>query len=232
MKYLFTLLIISTFLYSKTYKATYEAKYSFFGTIIKANGIYENNKTNYHIKTILKTTGIAASLSNNLIQSYESIGIIKKNILIPKKFIFFRKNYHKKVVITYLFDYKNRVIKKIKYQNSKFIYDKNLTYFTKNDILTIYFNLPQYINKNKNNYTFYAVEGKKNSGRIDVNIIKDNQNIIIIKANLYNKIFLDNKGIVYLTIDKKYWITQKAIMKNILHLGDVKGELKKEEIIP
>jgi hypothetical protein len=68
---------------AKTLIATYEAKYGIFGTIATAKGIFEKNESNYKIDTTVETKGLAATLTNHLIQKYTSIGKIKNNLLIP-----------------------------------------------------------------------------------------------------------------------------------------------------
>jgi len=219
------LLFFVILLNAKTLIATYEAKYGFF-TITKAKGIFEYNSTNYKIFTYIQTLGIAKTLSKNLTQTYTSIGIVKNGILIPKKYISIRKNNTKSSKTIYLFDHQNKKIRKIRYKNGSLEFNKTFKYYTPNDILSLYFNFPKYLKNlpKKDIYTFYALGARKKDGKIDISII-DAKNNIKLKANLYNKVFVGDKGILYLTINPTNWITIKGVVKNVLKIGDLKGKI-------
>jgi len=238
------LLFLAIFIYAKTMMATYTAKYGWFGTIAEATGVYEYNKTNYKITAQTKTKGIVASFSKHLSQTYISEGIVKNNILIPKKYTLIIKrgdNIYKRV---YKFDRKNKKIIKIRFKNSQFQGKETLKYYVSEDVLSLYFNLPNYLKTKKQKiYTFYAIGGRKSDGRIDVtfptgNELKnikdefDNKKGLYIKANLYNKVFAGDKGILYLVIDPKNWVTLKGVVKNVLKIGDLKGGIKNFKLIP
>jgi len=213
--------IIAVFGFSFSMQATYIAKFGWFGTIAKAKGYFEKNQTSYIIKTFSKTMGIAKTFVN--LKNYHiSKGIVKNNILIPLTYenIIIRNG--KKYKIIFTFDYNNSKIYKTKYKNGKFLYKETLPYFAKNDILSLYFNLP-YIMKKKEQ-TFKAVGGDRNTGRVDVKILKTGK-ITKIKGNLYNKIFAGDKGIIYLDINTSNWVALKGMVKNVLKIGDVKGKL-------
>ena len=213
--------IIAVFGFSFSMQADYIAKYGWFGTIAKASGYFEKNKTNYIIKTFSKTTGFARTFVD--FKNYHiSKGIVKDNILIPLTYenIIIRNG--KKYRLIFKFDYNNSKIYKTKYKEGKLIYKKTLPYFAKNDILSLYFNLPFIMKQNK--MTFKAVGGDRHTGRVDVEILKRGK-ITKIKANLYNKIFAGDKGIIYLDINSSNWVTIKGMVKNVLKIGDLKGKL-------
>jgi len=223
------LLFLVVFSYSFKIEAEYVAKYGWFGTIAKAKGVYEKNKTNYQIKTFTKSTGFAKTIAN-IKQYYISKGVIKNNILIPKiyKNIIIRNG--KKYELVYSFDYNNSKIYKTKYKEGKFIYKKTLPFFAKNDILTLYWNLPKIMKTKKK--TFTALGGDKLTGRVDVEIIKQTTSQTYLRVNLYNKVFAGDKGILYLYINNSNWITTKGMVKNVLKIGDLKGEIVNLKISP
>lgn len=240
---LFILLCLS--LNAKTMTARYYAKYGWFGTVAEAKGIYENNKTSYKIKAYTVTRGIAASLSKHLKQYYESEGKIVNGLLLPEKYTFTVIRGGKTYLRKFVFDRKNKKITKYYYTDGKYEKNKTLPFYTDNDILSLYFNLKTYLkNADKTKlYTFYAVGGRKNDGRIDVTFpdgeeletIKntfDSPNGLYIKANLYNKVFTGDKGILYLVIDPENWVTVEGMVKNVLKIGDLKGKLKDFKLIP
>jgi len=213
--------IISVFGLAFSMKAEYSAKYGIFGTIAKASGYFEKNQTSYIIKTYSKTTGFAKTFVD-FKNIHISKGIVKNNILIPLTYenIIIRNG--KKYKLIYKFDYNKSKIYKTAYKKGELSYKKTLPFFAKNDILTLYFNLPYIMKKNKE--TFKAIGGDRNSGRVDVEILKK-EKITKLKANLYNKIFAGDKGILYLDINTSSWITLKGMVKNVLKIGDLKGKI-------
>jgi len=221
------LCFLTIFLYSHTLKATYKAKYGWFGTVATATGIFEKNETNYKIETMVKTQGIVATFSKHLVQKYSSIGIIKNNILIPLKYITYRKRGNNEYKRIYLFDHKNKIIIRKKYKNGQLTAKEKFKYYASQDILSLYFNLPLFL-KEKKTYTFYALGARRTDGRVDVNFCNKNifeEKGICIKANLYNKVFAGDKGILYLLINQNNWVCLKGVVKNVLKIGDLKGRL-------
>ena len=231
------LLFLFIFANAKTMIAKYYAKYGWFGTIATATGTIEINETDYKIITEVKTVSIAATLTKHLYQSYTSIGKIKNSLLITQKYISYHQNDKKHYQKVYIFDHKNKKIKVTKYNMGKIEYQKTLPYYTNYDVLSLYFNLPLLLKKGEKN-TFYALGGRKKDGKIDVTFPKgkelkrvkkalDANKGICIKANLYNKVFAGDKGILYLVIESKNWITLKGMVKNVLKIGDLKGGIEK-----
>ena len=218
------ILIIAVLSYSFSMTATYQAKYGWFGTIGEAQGYFEKNATNYKITTFSKITKFIDFKNYHISQ-----GIIKKGILTPLiyKNIIIRGD--KKYTLLYRFDYKKKKIYKLKYKNGHLLYKRIMDFFTNNDILTLYFNLPKIMRENKE--TFYALGGQKHTGRVDVEILSKGK-ITKIKANLYNKIFAGDKGILYLDIKTSNWVTLNGIVKNVLKIGDLKGKLVDFKQVP
>jgi len=238
-------IIVFVFLNAKTMTAEYYAKYGWFGTIAEARGYYENNSTHYKITTDTKAKGIAASLSKHLEQHYESTGIVKNGKLVPQKYITVIKRGGNEYKRVYEFDSENKTVKKHYYTNNKYEKTIILNYYATDDILSLYFNMPYYFrqNPNKKLYTFHAVGGRKSDGRIDVTFpeneeledLKDefgNKKGLYIKANLYNKVFAGDKGVLYLVIEPNNWVTIKGMVKNVLKIGDLKGGIKNFKLIP
>jgi len=234
MKYILLCFLIIN-LYSKKLIVTYEAKYGIFGTIAIAKGIYELNETNYKIKTFVKAKGFAAILSKHMTQSYTSIGIIKNNKLIPIEYITYRKKGNKEYKRIYLFDHKHKKIERLQYINNKFDGKSIFDYYAPQDVLSLYFNLPLFLKNKNKTYTFYALGARKSDGRVDVNFCKKNifkEKGICIRANLYNKVFAGDKGVLYLLINPKNWVTLKGIVKNVLKIGDLKGKITSFKQVP
>ncbi len=217
-------LIIAVLAYSFSMQATYEARFGWFGVVAKATGYFEKNQTSYIIKTFTKTTKFI-----NFKNYHISKGRIINGILVPLTYENIIIRGDNKFNLIFTFDYLHKKIYKTKYKNGKFIYKRTLEYFANNDILSLYFNLPLIMKKNKQ--TFKAVGGDRHTGRIDVEILKKGK-IIKIKANLYNKIFVGDKGVVYLDINSSNWVTIDGIVKHVLKIGNLKGRLVSLKINP
>ncbi len=228
------ILIVVIWSYSFTMQATYSAKYGWFGTIATASGFFEKNATDYIIKTHSKLLGIAALLSHHLQNSYISIGKIKNGILYPKEYITIRKNSKKEVKTFYIFH--KHYIQKIRLKNGKLETNSTVSYYANQDVLSLYFNLPKFIKTYNKTYIFYALGGRHKDGKIEVSFPKgkelkkikdefDNTKGIYLKANLFNKVFAGDKGILYLVINPKNWVTLKGMVRNVLKIGDLKGKL-------
>jgi len=235
------ILIIAVLSYSSSISATYIAKYGLFGTVAKATGFFEKNETDYIIKTHSKLVGIAGVLSHHLQNDYISIGKVKNDILYPTKYITIRKNSKKIVKTIYIF-HKN-YIQKIRFKNNKLDLNSTVSYYANQDILSLYFNLQHFIKNFNKKYIFYALGGRHKDGKIEVSFPKgeelkkiqrefDNTKGIYIKANLFNKIFAGDKGILYLVINPNNWVTLKGMVKNVLKIGDLKGRLVNIKQVP
>jgi len=230
------LLFLAVFSFSYTIEADYEAKYGWFGTIATAQGRLEKNQTHYKITANVKTKGVAATFSGNLRQTYISEGIIKNGRFVPLKYIMDIKRKGNDYLRIYIFDHKNKTVIKKRYKNGKLTKEYKY-YYAPDDILTLYWNLPLYLSKEKKElYTFYAVGGRKKDGRVDVTFpsqeeIKKlrkklfNKNGIYLKANLYNKVFAGDKGVLYLVINPQNWVTLAGMVKNVMKIGDLRGKV-------
>ena len=229
------LLFLAVFSFSYTIEADYEAKYGWFGTIATAQGRLEKNQTHYKITANVKTKGIAATFSGNLRQTYISEGIIKNKKFVPLKYTVNIKRKGNDYLRIYIFDHKNKTVIKKRYKNGKLTKEYKY-YYAPDDILTLYWNLPLYLKEKKEFYTFYAVGGRKKDGRVDVTFpsqeeIKTlrkklfNKNGIYLKANLYNKVFAGDKGVLYLVINSQNWVTLSGMVKNVMKIGDLKGKV-------
>jgi len=239
MKYLLMFLIV-VFSYSKTIVATYKAKYGWFGTIAISKAIYKIDKNNnYKIMITVQTKGIVASMTHDLEQTYISEGKIVDNVLVPIHYIMDIKKHGDDYYRIYIFDHKNKTVLKKRFKNGKFT-KQNKYYYAPDDILSLYWNLPVYLKEKKDIYTFYAIGGRKNDGRVDVSFpnkdeLKKLQKTFVtkglyVKLNLYNKVFAGDKGILYLVINPNNWVTLAGMVKNVLKIGNLKGKIDKFSI--
>ncbi len=242
MRFLILFLVLLNFSFGKTIVSYYKVGYAFFDEVAKAKAIYQNIKDRYHIKIEAKAVGFLSAFSNR-VESYESFGDINNSILIPKKFINYRKNGSKVIEKIYTFDHKNRVVFKIENKriDNKIVSTKKskLKFYAKDDILTLFFNL-KYLDTKKDKFQLYAVGGNKKDGHIDIirptssrerelNRLFKNKRGDFLIAILYRKIFLSNRGELIIKLDKDA-LCKEAVLKDVLFYGDIRGEMVKKDI--
>ncbi len=254
MKRFITLLFIflNSILFAKTIEANYSITYGSFLDLGIANAKLTYNKKNYEIKIEARTIGMAKVLTNNRIEIYKSTGSFINNKFVPKEFIKTKKNNYKSRVKKYTFDYQNKKIlvktinkgikksvnKELKFQEKSFYNEDTdeLEFFTKNDLLSLFFNLNELIEfKDTKNYSFNAVGANKTDGKIDLLIPsknkiqqinktmkKEKEKKLIVYIN--QKIFGSEKGELLLSLNNEGFCSI-AILKDVIFFGDIVGEM-------
>jgi len=254
MKRLITLLFIftNTMLFAKTIEANYLITYGSFLDLGIANAKLTYNESEYEIKIEAKTVGMAKVLTNNRTEIYKSTGSFIDNKFIPKKFIKIKRNNYKSRIKEYTFDYKNKKIvvkttnkgikksvnNELKFQEKPFYteYTDELKFFTKNDLLSLFFNLNELIEFGYDkNYTFSAIGANKKDGKIDLLIPskdktyklnktmkKEKEKKLIVYIN--QKIFGSKKGELFLSLNNEGFCSI-AILKDVVFFGDIIGEM-------
>jgi len=116
---------------------------------------------------------------------------------------------------------------------------RDLNYYAKNDLLTLYFNLDHYFKPSKYRYKLYAVGGNETDGEVDIEILRNPGSIKrILKADgrylrvlLNQKIFASKKGELYL-VQGDDGIATKGLLKDVIMFGDIVGSLVDKSIEP
>ncbi len=242
----------------KKIEAFYDVSYGIFGTLGIAKASIDIKDNIYTIKVIAKATGIAKFFSNGKEETYTSSGIVKNNIFIPNTYIKTSKTNSKNLKKIYTFDYmKNKVVVE-KTQNKLVIikakYDgtsesrkkkdkkwvkshciEDLEYFSNNDLLSLFFNIKQFVpsfNKgtkhslnavganNKNGLINIIVPSGKKYKNLEKNLnIKSDDKFI---AQINQDIFSSKKGELFISLNN-YGISNKAVLKDVLFFGDIVG---------
>lgn len=250
---------LTLFASTKEIQATYKVSYGIFSKLGIANASLKIiDKKQYHIKIEAKATGIAKFLSSGKKEVYESYGTIKNNLFIPNKFIKLSQNNYKKRLKTYTFDYINNKVlvhekkdEKKRFYNHEFeqeiklIKDEkkfDLDYFAKDDILSLFFNLNKKIASfnQGNSYELMAVGANKSKGIINIEIPQnkefykldkalDSKEKIKFIAYINQKIFSSKRGELFIAMNE-HGFCSKALLKDVLLFGDIKGEMINFEI--
>ena len=111
-----------------------------------------------------------------------------------------------------------------------------LDFYSENDLLTLYFNLPKMIRdlSKAGTYEFNVVGAERQKGTVQVRIPKASElqaykkvlgegDYWYMTAIIYQKIFESNKGELMLAVGKD-GIAQKAVLKDLIMFGDLVSE--------
>jgi len=102
---IFLATLLAAALSASTVNLKYVGEFSIFGKVANASIYYFNDGKNYHIKVTGKGSGIVAALTQNKLYTYESLGEVKENTLLPSKYVCTESGEDFKKIKTYLFDY-------------------------------------------------------------------------------------------------------------------------------
>ena len=245
-KFLSTILLFLSFLNAKTITAEYKVSFGIFGKIGTAKALFKINKDKtYHILISAKATGFAKVLSGGRVESYESSGKVIDGVLVPDIYKGTTKTDTKFSQKIYYFLHKKKVIEmlKIRQRDGKTTKsEERLKYYAKNDILSLFFNIKHYLNGFKfvGKKVLYAVGANKKDGRVDL-IVPSGKELKKLKSELNEKsghfmivfinkkIFASKRGELFLDINDK-GIATKAVLKDVIFFGDIRGKLKKLKI--
>jgi hypothetical protein len=235
MKKIIILLLLS--IGSMFAQVTYIAKASLLGEIGRVTISEKKDKQHYQIDVKIKATGIAKSMSGNLVEHHISKGLIKKGEYYAQEYRIEKSSSGKRYLKRYLFDYKQKKITKIskKWKKGKLLYShkRSLKYFSQNDLLTIYHNIMLFgVGGKTGQYTIKSAGAEQGDKKLLFHLLDTRQRSKILKdAGLSEegsvlKVFMrrgffsDGKGSLAFLVDQE-GVTQKAILKNVKLLGTV-----------
>ncbi|MEA1953471.1 MAG: hypothetical protein U9O24_03680 [Campylobacterota bacterium] len=233
--------LILTFLLMTQSSATvdyinYKAKFGIFGTVGKLKTKITKNTNTYEIETKIKVMGTAKLLLRGHNETHISKGRMVNGLMVSDSYISIQKSKNKTVHKEYRFNHKNRFITKTykKWKDGKLIKNKTekLDFYTKDDLLTVYFNLGVVVKKRGRKYSFKVVGLEKQNGKVQITIPNKKQEYPYIKdlgkgASLYAKAlihqknFKKKKGDILISIASDGYI-QSSVIKDILLYGDAK----------
>ncbi len=241
---LFLFVIFTVFAEAKTIKATYKVSFGIFGSIGKATALFEVKDKRYHISVSAKATGLAKVLSGGRVESYESKGRVVDGILVPDIYRGVTKTNSKRSEKIYYFLHKQKRVDLLKIREKdgkESKSEESLKYYADNDILTLFFNIREFLNDFhfRGKKVLYAVGANKKDGRVDIiapsgerlkklksDLGKKRGNFLIVFIN--QKIFASKRGELFLDINDEGIVT-KAVLKDVILFGDIRGVLEKVE---
>jgi hypothetical protein len=232
-----TIFFLNTGVYAQKIIANFDVSYGILGKIGIANAVLIKNKQSYTIDMELASTGLAKVLSGGRKERHLSKGHMEKGLMVTDTYKVTKTHGSTVVHKEYRVDHqRKKVFKKYtKYKKGKLVTEENsiLGHYSKNDLLTLYFNLDLAIKKKTNarTYTFKAVGAERQQGKVTV-IIPDNNALKQYKKDLgtnsawyataiiHQKIFSSKEGRLMLGIADD-GITNKAVLKDVIFFGDI-----------
>jgi len=237
---LLTSLIFGTLLPAETIKADFKVEFGILGEIGIANAVLIKEKNSYEIDVALKATGLAKVLSGGRKEHHISKGHMENGMMVSDLYQVIKSHGSKMTNKVYRIDHETKTVTKEykQWKNGKLIKDKttNIDYYSKDDLLSLYFNLDKKI-KDKNRaktYTFKAIGAEKQDGRVDVVIPKESSKAEFqesvgkeegnwyARAIIHQNIFSSDKGELLLRIGTD-GITEKAVLKDLIFFGDIRA---------
>ena len=225
--------------------AEYDVSFGIIGKVAKAKAHLEKDESSYRIEIVGESTGLAKSLSKNRTETQKSEGHIENGYLVPDKYSIIRSYGNKVIKRVYSFDHPNHKVEleNIKFEDGKLIWQdkKLLDFYSKNDLLTLYFNINKLIpDKEKiDKYVFKAVGADKQQGDVEIivlgndGLVRDknsagSSNSWYLTAIIHQKVFSSDRGELQVLIGKD-GIAEKAVLKDVLLSGDMRAELKQQK---
>ena len=232
-------LIFISQIQAKVLDVSYKVNFGVLGQLGISDARLETKGNKYTIDIKMKATGLAKILSQNRKERHISKGHIVNGLYVSDSYKVIKSYGTKYREKLYIIDHeKKKVIKESLHKKNGKIKKKStvLDFYSKNDLLTLYFNLPKLI-KNKKKpgiHTLTAVGAERQKGTVIVRIpkeleLKEYKKVLgegdywYITAIIYQKIFESNKGELMLAIGKD-GVAQKAVLKDLIMFGDLVAE--------
>ena len=241
-----TVLVLTFFVFttlnlmSETIKADFKVEFGIFGQIGIANATLTKEENSYEIDVELKATGISKTLSGNRVERHISKGHIENGMMISDLYQVIKSYKRKTINKVYTINHETQTVtKEYKYwKNGKLKKDEHTTleFYSKDDLLTLYFNLDEKIvNKQESkSYRFTAVGAERQSGAVEVVIPEEkeldefhdalgkNREGWYARAIIHQDLFSSDKGELLLHIGED-GITEKAVLKDLIFFGDIRA---------
>jgi len=239
--FIFLAILAGNLLQAETIKADYKVEFGIFGEIGIANAVLTKDANSYVIDVELKATGLAKTLSGGRTEHHISKGHIENGVMVSDLYQVIKSHGSTTTNKVYRIDHINKTVtKKYKsWKNGKVDGESSetLKFYSKDDLLTLYFNLNhKIVDKTKSaSYTFKAVGAEKQDGKAELVIPKASEvgeykemvgegaNSWYARAIIHQDIFSSDKGELLLRIGND-GITQKAVLKDLIFFGDIRAE--------
>ena len=167
------LVLFTIFINAKSLDVYYKINFGLLGEVGIAQAHLVTNANSYIITIQGEATGMARILSRGRKEIHTSRGYIKNGLLVPNEYKVTKLYGKKHTQKIYTIDHKAKTVTK---SYGKF--PKKLNFYSKNDLLTLYFNLNSIIKDKykESKYSYQAVGAEKQNGVVNI-IIPSNSKV-------------------------------------------------------
>jgi len=230
----------------KSISADYDVSYGLFGEVGTSHADLSIEDGTYKIRIVAEGKGLTKFFSQGRKEVYESTGIVKNGQFLPSLFVKNRTWGSKEDRKRYFFNHDKKEIVVIKTDvNGGKVKEsrETLPYYARNDILTLFFNLRQLIDKDlvsNKKIQLYAVGANHKDGHLSVEVpdkkmksvmkklLKKDDNLLIVILN--QKLFASKRGEFFINITDK-GLCDRVVLKDIVMYGDLVGKMKNLKIV-
>lgn len=226
---------------AKNIVVDFSVEYGIVGEVAKVRANLTTKANTYMFDTsVVVVGGIAKAVTDNLKERHISKGRIVNNLLVSDMYQMI-KSYgrYRSTTIYHINHKKKRVTKEYrKWKRAKKIIDKKVTlsYYSKDDMITVLLNLPKHIkNKHKSKqYKFKVVGADRKNGRVDISIptqvtLKEMKSLFgqnkkgdwYSRVVMHRKLYNSKKGELIVRIGQDD-IVNKVVLKDLIFFGDIR----------
>lgn len=226
---------------AQTIDAKFVVQFGIVGDVAKVNVLFEKEASRYKLDATLYTVGkIARMATDNLKERHISKGSVKAGLLITHMYQMIKTFGKYKSNTVYTINHKTKEVHRLyqKWKNGKRIVNQKLIlgYYAKDDLMTLFLNLSQYIKKKNHpkTYQFSVAGADRKQGRVDVRIptkkrVKKIKSLIggldpdswYSTVIMHRKLYGSKKGELDIRIGKDTFL-EKAVLKDLIFFGDVR----------
>lgn len=227
--------------HAKNTEVDYSVEFGVFGEVAKVHATLTSDRKYYTINaTVVSVGNIAKTVTNNLKERHISKGHIERGLLVTDMYqmiksygvytstTIYSTNHRKKNVTRHYKQWKQGV----KIEDEKV----TLGYYSKDDMLTLFLNLPKYIKEKykSRNYRFKAVGADRKNGRVDITVpsqkaLKQMGSLVgkvkegdwYSRVVMHRKLYHSKKGELEVKMGKEGFV-DKAVLKDLIFFGDVR----------
>ena len=236
----FMLIFFSPLLHAKELAADFSVEFGIFGQVGKAHAILTSDDRYYMIDANVSAQGIAKAVTDDLKERHLSKGHIVKGFLVTDMYQMIKSFGPYTTTTIYRVNHRT---KRVTRQYKKWKYDKQiindterLDYYAKDDLLTLFLNLPLHIKEKyrPQKYQFKAVGEDRKNGRVDITVpskkaLKEIMNFVgegqegdwYSTVVMHRKLYQSKQGELDVRIGKE-GLVEKAVLKDLIFFGDVR----------
>jgi len=203
LKIIVVLMIVLVNLFANGFSVRYNVNMGMLGSVGYVDLSLDKNRSAYEMKLVATTTGLAATLTDNRVESYYSHGKIIDGIYIPHTYIKTKTTKTKKFQYKYIFDHVKKSITEFedKHEDIEVTHfdalsislkrekihkherhEKKLDTYRRDDVLTAYINNIHNCQKLKQNVFLVAVGAHNEKNKVTLSCLKGVEKISAIKA--------------------------------------------------